>query len=326
VLFRRRSKDDDEVTTSLLRRGVYRVSDIEDEEIKKFKGAGMVYSFWGAAKYTLVLTLLLWWLPIFGQMIAGYVGGRRAGSPIKAIVAAFVPVVTIFTIMYMFSSGILPSQVNGFTINPELLFTNLGAGVPYIEPYLQFTGLYVQSFMGMIQSLNLFKIDNYIVLVAFAYIGGVLAQQTRRELEYVAGRGGHKTQIVIGKDQSDDKTPLRLRALRYAKPQAEESDFGFNEMEALDGDAEIVEDIEPQPIRTTKRRSASQMADEGPHNRRAIAERVKTMERDQRNVERKVKQRSTVASGLVSRSSKSAKQKPKVVEKEQKGLDGPEYI
>jgi hypothetical protein len=326
VLFRRRSKDDDEVTTSLLRRGVYRVSDIEDEEIKKFKGAGMVYSFWGAVKYTFILTLLLWWLPIFGQMIAGYVGGRRAGSPIKSVVAAFVPVIVIFTIMYLFSSGILPSQVNGFTINPEQLFVNFGAGVPYIEPYLQFAGLYVQSFMGVIQSINLFKVDNYIVLVAFAYIGGVLAQQTRRELEYVAEHGGHETRIVIGKDQSDDKAPLRLRALRYSKAQAEESDIGFNEMEALDGDAEVVDDLEPQPIRTTKRRSATQMEQEPPRNRRAMAERVKTMERDQRSVERKVKQRSTVASGLISRSAKGGKQKPRVVEKEQKTADGPEYI
>ena len=314
------------MTTSLLRRGVYRVSDIEDEEIKKFKGAGMAYSFWGAVKYTFVLTLLLWWLPIFGQMIAGYVGGRRAGSPIKAIIAAFVPVVALFTIMYLFSAGILPSQINGFTINPELLFTSFGAGVPYLEPYLQFVGLYVQSFMGVVQSINLLKLDNYIVLVAFAYIGGVLAQQTRRELEYVADHGGHHTKIVIGKDQSDDKTPLRLRALRYSRPQAEESDLSFNEMEALDGDAEVVEDLEPQPIRTTKRRSATQMEQEGPHNRRAIAERVKTMERDQKSIERKVKQRSTVASGLVSRSAKGAKQKPRAVEKEQKGSDGPEYI
>jgi hypothetical protein len=326
VLFRRRSKDDDEVTTSLLRRGVYRISDIEDEEIKKFKGAGMVYSFWGAVKYTFVLTLLLWWLPIFGQMIAGYVGGRRAGSPIKAIVAAIVPVVVIFTIMYLFSNGVLPSQINGFTINPEQLFTNLGAGVPYIEPYLQFVGLYVQSFMGVIQSINLLKLDNYIVLVAFAYIGGVLAQQTKRELEYVADHGGHKTQIVIGKDQSDDKTPLRLRALRYSKPQTEESELSFNEMQALDGDAEIIEEIEPQPIHTTKRRSMSQMAGEGAHNRNAIAERIKTMERDQRNVERRVKKRSTVASGLVSKSGKGGRQKSRAAEKEQKNSDGPEYI
>ena len=217
--------------------------------------------------------------------------------------------------MYLFSSGILPSQVNGFTINPEQLFVNFGAGVPYIEPYLQFVGLYVQSFMGVIQSINLFKVDNYIVLLAFAYIGGVLAQQTRRELEYVAEHGGHETKIVIGKDQSDDKAPLRLRALRYTKPQPEESDLGFNEMEALDGDAEVVEDLEPQPIRTTKRRSAAQMQQEGPRSRRAMAERVKTMERDQRNVERKVKQRSTVASGLASRSAKGAKQKTRLAEK-----------
>ncbi len=325
MLFRRRSKDDDEVTTSLLRRGVYRVSDIEDEEIKKFKGAGMVYSFWGAVKYTFILTLLLWWLPIFGQMIAGYVGGRRAGSPIKSVIAAFVPVFVIFTIMYLFSTGLLPSQVNGFTINPEQLFASFGAGVPYIEPYLQFAGLYVQSFMGVIQTINLFKLDNYIVLVAFAYIGGVLAQQTRRELEYVADHGGHQTKIVVGKDQSDDRAPLRLRALRYSKPQAEESDASFGDMEALDGDAEVVEDLEPQPIHTTKRRSATQIA-EAPHNRRAIAERVKTMERDQKTVERKVKQRSTVASGLVSRSAKSGKQKPRVVEKDQKSSEGPEYI
>ncbi len=315
------------MTTSLLRRGVYRVSDIEDEEIKKFKGSGMVFSFWGAVKYTFILTLLLWWLPIFGQMIAGYVGGRRAGSPIRAVVAAFVPVIVLFTIMYLFNSGILPSQVNGVTINPEQLFASFGAGVPYIEPYLQFAGLYIESFMGVIQSINLLKIDNYIVLVAFAYIGGVLAQQTRRELEYVAERGGHETKIVIGKDQSDDRTPLRLRALRYSKAQDEESDRSFNEMEALDGDAEVVEDIEPQPIHTTKKRSANQMMQESPRNRRAIAERVKTMERDQRGVERKVKQRSTVASGLVSRSAqKAAKQKPRAVDKESKGSDGPEYI
>ena len=313
------------MTTSLLRRGVYRISDIEDEEIKKFKSSGTVFSFWGAVKYTFILTLLLWWLPIFGQMIAGYVGGRRAGTPLKAILASLVPVVAIFTLMFLFSSGILPSQVNGVTINPELLFTNFGAGVPYIAPYLQFAGLYVQSFMGVMQSISLLKVDNYIVLVAFAYIGGVLAQQTRRELEYVAERGGHETKIVIGREQSEDRAPLRLRALRYARPQSEESELSFNEMQALDRDAEIIEVVEPQPIRTTKRRGMSQMAEESPRNRRAMEERIRVMEKDQRNVERKVKQRSTVASGLVSRSVKGAKQKPRG-EKEQKNRDGPEYI
>src|SRR2546426_8292739 len=39
------------------------------------------YSMWSAMKYVLALSLLLWWLPTIGQMIAGYIGGRRAGGP-----------------------------------------------------------------------------------------------------------------------------------------------------------------------------------------------------------------------------------------------------
>ena len=54
----------------------------DDEEAKKFEGP-VVYSFWSAVKYTFTLSLLLWWLPIFGQMIAGYVGGRRAGVALE---------------------------------------------------------------------------------------------------------------------------------------------------------------------------------------------------------------------------------------------------
>ncbi|HPP45635.1 MAG TPA: hypothetical protein PK446_07570, partial [Methanomassiliicoccaceae archaeon] len=63
----------------LVRNGVYHIADTYDDiEAKKFDGP-VVYSFWSAMKYTFALSLLLWWLPVFGQMVAGYVGGRRAG-------------------------------------------------------------------------------------------------------------------------------------------------------------------------------------------------------------------------------------------------------
>src|SRR2546422_6965012 len=49
------------------------------------------YSLWGAVKYILVLSVLLWWLPTIGQMIAGYIGGRRAGGQWRGVVAGSPP-------------------------------------------------------------------------------------------------------------------------------------------------------------------------------------------------------------------------------------------
>lgn len=39
------------------------------------------------------LSLLLFWLPVFGPLIAGLVGGRKAGSVGRAIIAVFLPAV-----------------------------------------------------------------------------------------------------------------------------------------------------------------------------------------------------------------------------------------
>jgi len=96
LLLRKGSRIRDETTSSLVRSGVYHLSDTyDDEEAKKFDGP-VVYNFWSAVKYTFGLSLLLWWLPVFGQMIAGYVGGRRAGAPWKGMIAALLPVAFFF--------------------------------------------------------------------------------------------------------------------------------------------------------------------------------------------------------------------------------------
>src|SRR3990172_7864540 len=65
------------------------------------------FSFGSAVKYVTILSILLWWLPTFGQMIAGYVGGRRAGSPWRGVAASLVPVVLIFVALSVVDQGIL---------------------------------------------------------------------------------------------------------------------------------------------------------------------------------------------------------------------------
>jgi len=83
----------------------------------------VAYSFWSAVKYTFFLSILLWWLPIFGQMIAGYVGGRRAGTPWKAVVAAMIPVAIFFLVITAMDVGIIPSEIYGISLAPGALLS-----------------------------------------------------------------------------------------------------------------------------------------------------------------------------------------------------------
>jgi hypothetical protein len=43
----------------------------------------------------IALSVVLFWLPILGPAIAGFVGGRKAGSVGKAVVASFAPAVAL---------------------------------------------------------------------------------------------------------------------------------------------------------------------------------------------------------------------------------------
>ncbi len=47
------------------------------------------------------LSILLCWLPVFGQLIAGFVGGKKSGGVGKAIIAFILPaiVMTFITVL-----------------------------------------------------------------------------------------------------------------------------------------------------------------------------------------------------------------------------------
>src|SRR3989304_7173370 len=80
------------------------VVDYSDGELAKMHGRPP-FSFLSAVKYVPIRSILLWWLPTFGQMIAGYVGGRRAGSPWRGVAASLVPVFAIFIGLHLVNTG-----------------------------------------------------------------------------------------------------------------------------------------------------------------------------------------------------------------------------
>ncbi len=54
------------------------------------------------ALWMLFLGVLLFWLPFFGPLLAGLVGGKRAGGVLPAMVAAFLPgVVTGIALFFL---------------------------------------------------------------------------------------------------------------------------------------------------------------------------------------------------------------------------------
>lgn len=52
--------------------------------------------------YTLVLTILLFWIPVIGPFVAGFVGGRKAGSPGAGLVATALPAIVAGVLVFLF--------------------------------------------------------------------------------------------------------------------------------------------------------------------------------------------------------------------------------
>ena len=180
------------------RRVPYKLASYEhDMEGKRFKSSNVVFSFWSAVKYVFIISLMLWWLPMFGQMIAGYVGGRRAGGPWKGVAASIIPVVSLFVLMTSFNNGYLPSHVFGIAIAPGAVGAYLTTNIPFLSPYLEFSSNYVGQFVDSLAGSSPYGINTYVLTVAFAYVGGVLAEQNRREIEFTSGAVMHNTTVLV---------------------------------------------------------------------------------------------------------------------------------
>jgi hypothetical protein len=199
MLFRRSEQDSRNRRTVPKQRMLpYKLASYDqDHEGKRLRSSKVVYSFWSASKYVLILSLMLWWLPMFGQMIAGYVGGRRAGGPWKGVAASIVPVVCLYAVLTGFDSGFLPSHAFGVAIAPSAIGAALTHSIPFVSPYLQFSSDYIGSFVNMLEGASPYGINVYVLTVAFAYIGGVLAEQNRREIEYSSGSVMSSTTVLV---------------------------------------------------------------------------------------------------------------------------------
>jgi hypothetical protein len=222
--FRRRAHSKDQATKRLMKSGVYRLSD-ESEEKERPKRSWLLssewddpFNYWSAVKYGSILMFLLWWIPIFGPMIAGYVAGRRAGSPIKGVFAVSIPLSIVFFVATMVTIKFIPTVWFGVDLAPEAIFAELAKAVPVIGPLANFTTGYLQSFIGTIQGSSGVRLDFFILALAFAYIGGAMALQSLREMQYVVKHGGDRGMHVhVGDPKSKGKKGLWIFGRKETK-------------------------------------------------------------------------------------------------------------
>ncbi|MBS3817428.1 MAG: hypothetical protein KGY76_07695 [Candidatus Thermoplasmatota archaeon] len=205
-----RKKEKDSATRKLENEGLLgfkskRKRRINKEKIKEF--GRITYDFWSGVKYIVVLSALLWWIPLFGPMLAGYIGGRRTGGPKKGLAASILSLFIIGFIYFVLVQGFLSVQFSNF-------FSYVTTGVVAVEshslagPYLEFLRLYWNEFFTKITIGIPFGANSYVLTIIFAYIGGVISFEKRKE--YTDGvRSLDRVKENISKVHRYAKNPTR---------------------------------------------------------------------------------------------------------------------
>lgn len=79
--------------------------------------------------WMLFILVLLFWLPLLGPLLAGAVGGKKAGGVGTAIAAVFLPCVLLAAFLFLYSTALSGLPLFGFMVGAGsflLLVGNIG--------------------------------------------------------------------------------------------------------------------------------------------------------------------------------------------------------
>lgn len=127
--------------------------------------------------YSVFFSLLLWWIPIAGPAIAGYVSGRKSGDARKALQASLVTTAIIVLASYV----LIPFNANGL----GLIGRYLDSGLYALSQSQLFAGSSILNSMysgyTLLQTFTLVLPSSILVLLSFSYAGGVYSELTSTE-------------------------------------------------------------------------------------------------------------------------------------------------
>ncbi|MDR2698871.1 MAG: hypothetical protein LBB30_04265 [Candidatus Methanoplasma sp.] len=152
-----------------LRQYIAKVIDVDNE----------VYSTRMASVFCMVLSALLWWIPLLGPAVAGYVCGRKAGSMVKGMFCALVSGAVILLAVKGMSALVL-----GHGGYPDIPADEAAAALSGVVGK---TADYLQMFFTEgTASLNFTSLG---ILMVFGGVGGILSRQARKETAFLIRLG-----------------------------------------------------------------------------------------------------------------------------------------
>lgn len=143
-----------------------------------------IYDMKSAVWLTFILSFLLCWIPILGQMVAGYIGGRRSGSPVRGAMSTTLATVVVLAILMILSVGLF--SVNGIlTGNPGERIDEISGTSPLTGQMLSAGLSYLTAAFGSVDGTLSINYGIYLVTIAFGFIGGIIADQSRKETRLI---------------------------------------------------------------------------------------------------------------------------------------------
>lgn len=79
-----------------------------------------------------VISLLLFWLPLAGPLIAGFVGGRSAGSAGRGLLAAVLPAAVLCFVLFGFGSALIGLPIIGAIASASLFLLIVLQSLPLL--------------------------------------------------------------------------------------------------------------------------------------------------------------------------------------------------
>lgn len=154
------------------------------------RGQRSVYDTRSGTLLTIILLFVVGWIPMVGQMVAGFVGGRRAGSPFRGFIAAFVGTMSVLLVLFVIVESI--RGINSALINdPEGEIAVIAASSPFLQQMLSLFLDYSRELFGSADfSINY---ATYMITIPFGIIGGIFADQAQKETHIIVTRTGKAT-------------------------------------------------------------------------------------------------------------------------------------
>ena len=142
-------------------------------------GGNETYSIRAAAVFCLLLAAMLWWIPILGPAVAGYVCGRKTGSLVKGLVCALSVGVFMAILIWALAEVILTA--GGY---PEVSAEEAAASLTGIAGAF---GSYIEMFFS--SGTSALDLSGFGLLTVFGGVGGILSGQVRRETAHLISVG-----------------------------------------------------------------------------------------------------------------------------------------